>query len=158
HTGHRAGAVRLGDFRYHANRVGEGFFRGQYCCHTTTGKTTVADFATLGTTHEACFTDTVGREVVVQHEVVFLGATQILDGLCIAHGTKGGDYQRLGFTAGEQRAAVSPLEHTHFDVQATHRLVVAAVDTRMAVDDTGTHDFLLQRGEHTLYGLGVYWR
>src|SRR5690606_13109364 len=68
---HRAGTVGFGDLGNHTQGVGEGFRIRQYCSDTAAGQTAVADFAATGSAYTTRFAYRVGREVVVQHEVVF---------------------------------------------------------------------------------------
>src|SRR5258708_4536308 len=62
---HGRGAVGLGDFRLHADGVGEFFLAGQAGRQGALGQTAVADFATLGRAHAAHFAGGKGRHVVV---------------------------------------------------------------------------------------------
>src|SRR5690606_34129552 len=57
HRSHRAGAIRLGDFRHDANRVRELIALRQHRRQTATGETAVTDLATTRAAHAASFTN-----------------------------------------------------------------------------------------------------
>src|SRR5690606_10723126 len=75
---------------------------------------------------------------------------QIFNDLCVADGTKSGNYQSLRFTTGEQRGAVSLAQHAHFNIDRTNGVVVTTVDTWLTSDDAAANDFLLERRKHAL--------
>ena len=102
-TVHRAGAVRLGDFRDDAQRVRKFMRRRKHRTKGAPGEFAVADFAAFGAAHAASFADRVGREVVMQQKAFFVSSRQRVDILFVFAGTECGDDQRLGFAAGEQR-------------------------------------------------------
>ena len=62
----------------------------------------MTDFTTLGTTGKTGFTHTEQREVVMQHERVFVFAINRIDQLRITGCTQGGGYDGLCFTTCEQ--------------------------------------------------------
>ena len=99
---HRGRAVGFGDFRHHAHGVGEFVLGRQQRMHRAPGQLAMADFAASGAAHAAGFTDRVGREVVMQHEVFAVFARQRVDDLLILAGAERGDDQRLRFAAREQ--------------------------------------------------------
>src|SRR5690606_19607785 len=140
HRSHRAGAIRLGDFRHDANRVRELIALRQHRRQTATGETAVTDLATTRAAHAASFTNRVRREVVVQHGTVFALAFECVDGLRIACGTQCGNTDRLRFTAGKQRRAVYLRQQANLHTDRAHGAVVAAVDARLVVQDALAHD------------------
>ena len=71
---HRGRAVRLGDLRDDADRVGELVARRQHRMDGAPGELAVADLAAAGRAHAAGLADRVGREVVVQQEGLLVGA------------------------------------------------------------------------------------
>src|SRR5271163_4872170 len=72
--GHRRRAVRLGDLRDDADRVGE-FGRGrQHRMDRPPGELAVADFAPAGRAHAAGFADRIWGEVIVEQEPLLVGA------------------------------------------------------------------------------------
>src|SRR5690606_23648556 len=140
----------FGDLRNHANGVRELIGARQHGGHATTGQAAVADLATTGGAHATTLADRVGREVVVQHEGVFLLPFQGVEQLCVTRGTEGGNHQGLGFATGEQRRTVGLVEHADFDVQATHGARVTAINTRLAVNDVLTHGAVFDLAEGIL--------
>ena len=103
---HRGRAVGLGDLRHDAHGVGELVLRRQQRMDGAPGQLAVADFAPARRSHAARFTDRVGREVVVQHEVLAVLAFQRVDDLLVLAGAQGRDAERLRLAAGEQRGAM----------------------------------------------------
>ena len=85
------------------------------------GELAVADFAAAGRAHAAGFTDRVGREVVVQHEVLLVGAFERVDELLVFAGAERGDDERLRFAAGEQRRAVRARQNADFGTRSDGR-------------------------------------
>src|SRR5690554_687503 len=148
---HGAGTVGFSDFRDHTDAVGELIHIGHDRLDTTAGQTTVADFTAAGATHATTLTYRIGREVVVEHEGVFLLAFQGIQQLRVTGGTQRGHDQRLGFATGEQRGAVGAIQHADFDVQRAHGLGVATVDARIAVDDALTHGAVFDLTESVLH-------
>ena len=66
----------LGDLRDDADRVGE-FGRGrQHRADRAPGELAVADFAPARRAHAAGLADRIGREVVMEHEALLVGALQ----------------------------------------------------------------------------------
>ena len=61
----------------------------------------MADFAAAGRAHAADFANRVGREVVVQHEVLAVLALERVDDLLVLAGAERDHDQRLGLAAGE---------------------------------------------------------
>ncbi len=64
----------LGDLRDDAHGVGEFVMRRQHRMDRTPGELAVADFTPLGAAHASGFTDRIGREIVVQQELLLVGA------------------------------------------------------------------------------------
>ena len=138
----------LGDLRDDADRVGERFLRRQQRAHRAPGELAVADLAPAGRAHAAGLAGRVGREVVVQHEVLAVLAFQRVDDLLVLAGAEGGDRQRLGLAAGEQRRAVRARQHADLARDRAHRLGVAAVDALAGRQDGAAHDVALEVLEH----------
>ena len=120
--GHRGRAVRLGDLRDEADRVGELVLRRQHRADGAPGELAVADLAAAGRTHAAGLADRVGREVVVQQEALLVGAFQAVDVLLVLAGAERGDDQRLRLAAGEQRRAVGARQEAGFGDDRADRL------------------------------------
>ena len=100
----------------------------------------MADFAAAGRAHAAGLADGVGREVVVQHEGLLAGAFQAVDELLVLGGAQGGDDQRLGLAAGEQRRAMGARQDADFGDDGTHGGEIAAVDALLGVEHRVAHD------------------
>src|SRR5690606_22980443 len=141
---HRAGTVGFGDFRNHADCVREIFRLRQHRLQRATRQTAVTDFATTNTTHATGLTNRVRREVVVQHEMILALAFEGVDGLRVTRSTERGHADRLRFTAGEQRRTVRFRQYADFDADTAHGFVVAAVDTRLLIQDAVANDARLQ--------------
>ncbi len=138
----------LGDLRDDAHRVGEFVMRRQHRMDRAPGEFAVADFAPLGAAHASGFTDRVGREVVVQQELLLVGARQRVDVLLVLAGAERGHHHRLGFTAGEQRRAMGARQHADFGDNLAHRLGIAAIDALAGVEDVPANDLGFQFLEH----------
>src|SRR5664280_560285 len=69
------------------------------------------------------------REVVVQHERLFIGSLQRVDELLVLGGAQCRDHQSLRLAAGEQRRAVGARQHADFRHDLPDGFHVAAVDT-----------------------------
>ena len=138
----------LGDLRDHAHRVGEFVVRRQHRMDRAPGELAVADFAALGAAEASGFTDRVGREVVVQQELLLVGSRQRVDVLLVLAGAERGHDHRLGFAAGEQRRAVGARQHADFGDDVADGLGVAAVDALAGVEDVPANDLGFQFLEH----------
>ena len=104
----------------------------------------MADLAAAGRAHEGRLAGGVGREVVVQHEILAVVALERVDHLLVLAGAERRHHQRLGLAAGEQRAAVDPRQHADLGHDRPHGLGVAAVDALAGVEDRAAHDRLLE--------------
>jgi len=92
----------------------------------------------------------------VEHEAVAVLAHQRVDDLLVLLGAEGGDHQRLGLAAGEQRRAVGARQHAQPDLDRPHGAGVASVDARLAFENLAAHDARLQieqdRVDHVVVG------
>ena len=122
--------------------------RRQHRMDRAPGELAVADLAPLGAAEASGFTDRVGREVVVQQELLFVGSRQRVDVLLVLAGAERGHHHRLGFAAGEQRRAVGAGQHADFGDDVAHGLDVAAVDALAGVEDVPANDLGFQFLEH----------
>ncbi len=138
----------LGDLRDHAHRVGEFVMRRQHRVDRAPGQLAMADLAPLGAAHTSGFADRVGREVVVQQELLLVGARQRVDVLLVLAGAERGHHHRLGFAAGEQRRTMGAGQHADFGDDVANRLDVAAVDALAGVEDVPANDLGFQFLEH----------
>ena len=139
HRRHRGRAVGLGDLGDDADGVGELVFLRQQRMDGAPGELAVTDFATARRAHAARLAHRIGREVVVQHEVLLVGAFQRIDELLVFSGAERGNHQRLGFAAGEQRRAVRARQDADFRDDRAHRFGVAAVDALAGIEHRVAH-------------------
>ena len=144
HRCHRRRAVGLGDVGQHADGVGEFFLRRQNGVQRAPGELAVADFATAGGAETTDFTDRIGREVVVEHEMLVTQAGQAVDHLLGVLGAKRGGADRLGFAAGEQRRTMGARQEADGRLDRTDLRGVAAVDAAAFLQDCRTDDFRFQ--------------
>ena len=138
----------LGDLRDHAHRVGEFVMRRQHRMDRAPGQLAVADLAALGAAEASGFADRVGREVVVQQELLLVGPRQRVDVLLVLAGAERGHHHRLGLAAGEQRRAMGARQHADFGDDVADGLDVAAVDALAGVEDVPANDLGFQLLEH----------
>ena len=129
---HRGRAVRLGDLRDHADRVGEVLLGPAAAVHRAPGQLAVADLAPARRTEEGRLADRVGREVVVQQEMFAVLAFERVDDLLVLPGAQRRHNERLGLAASKQGA--EPCRRGSTPTSASRSggrsLVVAAVDAR----------------------------
>ena len=138
----------LGDLRDHADGVGELVMRRQHRMDRAPGQLAVADFAPLGAADASGFADRVGREVVVQQELLLVGSRQRVDVLLVLAGAERGHHHRLGLAAGEQRRTVGARQYADFGDDLAHGLEVAAVDALAGIEDVPAHDLGFEFLEH----------
>ena len=143
--GHRGRAVRFGDFRRNADRVGEILDGGDHRFDRALGKSAVADLAAVDATHAAGFADGEWREVVVEdetllgftarivvHELLFIGRCERRDG------------EGLRFAAGENRRAVNAWQRAVFCVERAEVADLATVGTHAFLHDRDAERLLLK--------------
>ena len=104
----------------------------------------MADLAALGRAHETGLADTVGREVVVEHEALTTLALDRVDKLRIPTGTEGSHHHGLGFATREDGRAVGPRQRTDFHGNRPHLVIRAAVNALLAADDPPAYDLGFQ--------------
>ncbi len=109
----------------------------------------MTDFATARRTHATCFTDRIGREVVVKHEGFFVHAGQRVDILFVFAGTESGNHDRLCFTAGEEGRTMGTRQETDFRNDGANGLQVTAIDTAAGVKNVPANDLRLNRLEYS---------
>jgi hypothetical protein len=85
-----------------------------------------------------------GGKVVMQHERLFALAGQAIDDLRIAARARGRHDQGLGLAAREQRGSVRARQYAGADVDRAHRLGVASVDARMAIENALAHQTIFE--------------
>ena len=89
----------------------------------------MTDFAAFWRTNEACLTHAEWREVVMEHKRIFSFALDRVDHLSIATGTQGCRNNCLCLATGKQGRTVSARQETNFNIDRTHRAVVATIDS-----------------------------
>jgi hypothetical protein len=143
--GHGGGAVGLGDFRRHADRVGEIGLVRDHRFDRALGERAVADFAAVDAAHAAGFTDGEGRKVVMQDEALaVLAARVVVEILLFVGRGQGGDGQRLGLATGENGGAVDARQRADFPVQRPQVADCPAIGTDALVHDGDAERLLLQ--------------
>ena len=117
----------------------------------------MADLAASGAAEAARLADREGREVVVQHEGLFVGAFKRVDILLVLAGAERGDHQRLGLAAGEQRRAMGARQHRSLAHDRPHGDEIAPVDALAGIEDAVADDVLLEMLERfaDLVGAGA---
>ena len=129
---HRGRTVGFADFGNHTHGVLEIFFVRQNGSQGAFSQTAVTDFASLRRADAAGFAGSKRRHVVVKHEAFTLLSGQTVNDLFVLFGAQSCDNQSLGFTAGEERRAVSTRKNAGANFDRTNGTGVAAVDTRFA--------------------------
>ncbi len=119
------------------------------------GELAVADLAPARAAHALRLAHGVGREVVVQHEVLAMLAFQRIDDLLVLSRAEGRDAERLGLAAGEQRAPVGAGQDADLADDGAHGLRVAAVDAGPGVEDRVADDGGLEVLQQRLCRFGV---
>src|SRR5450759_1472496 len=114
--------------------------RRQHRVDRAPGQLAVADFTPLGAAHASGFTDRVGREVVVQQELLLVGARQGLDVLLVLAGAERGHDHRLRLAAGEQRRAMGAGQYADFGDDVADGLRIAAVDALAGIENVPAND------------------
>lgn len=80
----------------------------------------------------------------MEQEALLVHARQAVDILLVFAGAEGGNDDRLGFAAGEQRRTVRARQETDFRHDRTDGFEVAAVDAALGVEDVPADDLRLQ--------------
>ena len=141
---HRRRAVGLGNVRGQADRVRKFFLRRQNRVQRTPSKLAMADFATARRAKAADFTDRIGREVIVQHEMLITQAVQAIDHLLCILGAQGAGRNRLGFPTREQGRAMRARQEVRFAHNRADLRGGAAVNALAVLQDGTTNDFSFQ--------------
>src|ERR1700722_14748335 len=158
HGGHRARAVRFENLRYHADDVREFLHARHHRLDAALGQVAVTDLAPFRRAHHAGFADAERREIVVQHERLFLLAHQAVDDLRIPPGSQRRHDQSLSLATGKQRRTVSSREYAGADIDGAHRLGVAAVDARLTIENFAAHQSIFQIGKLGAHLFGSEFR
>ncbi len=118
----------------------------------------MADFTTTRRTEAAHFTDRIGREVVVQHEVFIVQASEAVDHLLGVLGAQRGGADRLRLATGEQGRTMGARQEADHRLDRTDLGGGAAVDALAVLQDGATDDLgfqLLGQLDAGHHGLGV---
>src|SRR5712691_7547305 len=153
--GHRARAVRLGDLGHDAHRISEFLGCRQNCHERALREPSVTYLATLGRAHATRLAGGVWRHVVMEHEALLVLAHQRVDDLLIAPGPERRHHQCLRFATGKERRAVRARQHAHANADRPNGAGVAAVDTRLAVQDLIAYDSRFELEAYFLHRVRV---
>ncbi len=104
----------------------------------------MADLATARRAEATDFTDRIGREVIVQHEVLVRQAVQAVDHLLRVAGAQRRGRDRLGLAAREQRRTVRTRQEVYFRLDRTDLGGRATVDAAAVLQDRGADDLGFQ--------------
>ncbi len=155
---HRGRTIGFGNVGQDADRVGEFVLAGQHGVQRTPGQLAMTHFTTTRRAEAADFTDRIGREVIVQHEIFIMQAGQAVDHLLGVLGAQRGGADGLRFTAGEQGRTMGAGQEADHCFDRTDLRGRAAVDALAVLQDGAAHDFrfqLLGQLDAGHYGLGV---
>ena len=89
----------------------------------------MANLSTSHAGHAAGLANREGWEVVMQHEVLFLLALEVLETLHVVGGSQSGRNKRLCFTAGKDCGTMRARKHTGFDCDIANLVKLAAIGT-----------------------------
>src|SRR4029079_6566239 len=140
---HRARAIRLGDLGNDADHVRIGLHVWHHGGDAAPRQSAVADLTTFRRAHKACLTNAIRREVIVKHEGIAPLAVERIDDLRVTARAERRHHERLRFTTREHGRAVRPRQNADLDAYRQTDAWVAAVDTRLARDDTAANDLAL---------------
>ena len=141
---HRGRAIGLCDVTRQADGVGKLILCRQNRVQSTPGKLAMPHFATSRSPETANFTDRIGREVIVQHEMLVMKARKPVDHLLSILGAQGAGRNCLGFTAGEQGRAVCTWQEMRFTKDRTDLGRGPAIDAGAILQDRTADDFSLE--------------
>ena len=133
--GHAGGAVRLEDLGDEPDRVGETRGRRDDRLERALGEHAVADFAAARPADRLALADRVGREVVVEEELLRVLVAEPVDLLLVGDGAERGGDEPLRFAALEERGAVRPRQDADLAGDVAQFLRRPAVDARAAEGD-----------------------
>ena len=149
---HRGRTVGLGDVGQYADGVREVFHCRQYGTERAECELAVTGFAAAGKAETTDFTDRIGREVIVQHEVGVAQTVEPIDHLLGVFGSKRRGHDRLRFTTGEQGRTVGPWQQANHGFDRTNLIELAAIDTGTILEDRTANDFGFQLLDHLAGG------
>src|SRR5574344_1634127 len=89
------------------------------------------------------FADRIGREVVVQDEVLAAVAFNVIIHLFIKRSAQCGDCERLRFATGEERASMRTREHVDFASDRADVFCAASVDAESLLKDAFAKELVL---------------
>mgnify|MGYP000332069094 CR=1 FL=1 len=102
----------------------------------------MADFAAARTAQGFCFTDAVGREIVVVDVTFCQLRPKAIKGLGFAERRQSKAVENLGLTACKEAAAMRPGQKTNFAADRTHLIKGTAVRTDLIMGNDVTKDLL----------------
>src|SRR6185436_6346830 len=136
--------VRFCDFRDDADRIRELIRRRQHRMNGAPGKLAMADLTAARAAEAAGLADREGREVIVKHEGLFVGAFKRVDILLVLARAQRGDDQRLRLATREQRRAMRARQYGSFADDRPHRYEIAPVDAMAGIENGVANDVLLE--------------
>ena len=140
---HRTRTIRLEDVGDHADGVGKDVRIRQHRLDAPLGQCAVADLTPTRAANRPHLADRVGREVVVEHELLRILVDEAVHPLLIlACAERDGD-EGLSLATLEERRAVHPRQEVDIAMDRTERRVVAAVRP-LAVEDVLANGLLLK--------------
>src|SRR5882672_11050654 len=92
------------------------------------GELAMADFTPARRAHAARLARGIGREIIMQQEMLAELALERVDDLLVLAGAERGHDEGLRLAPGEDRRAMGARQHAHFAVDLAYGLGVAAVD------------------------------
>ena len=117
---HGTGTIGFGDLRDHANHVGKLIRIGHDGLHAALGQSPMPHFAPLGRPDHADFTDTVGREVVMEQEGFLVLTLDRVNDLRVSSRAECRNDQCLGLAAREQGRTMGAGQNPRANADGTH--------------------------------------
>ncbi len=140
HGGRAVGLEDIGNYAYCVREFRSRRDNGLESAH---GKVSVADFAASGAAQGLCLTCCERREVVVENELLVVLDEDLVHLLHVHLGAKGDGSKGLGFTTGEDGAAVCAGEVVYLAPDRTHLIGGAAVKALSFIENEVTHSLFL---------------
>src|SRR5438105_1040136 len=100
----------------------------------TVRKSAVSNFTTSSTTHKCHLTNRKRRKVIVEHEAFFGFPFEAFETLHVVTGTERSRDQGLGFTAGEDSAAMHARQDSRLDPDFANLVERSSVWTAFVLD------------------------
>ena len=147
HRGRTVGGHDLGDGTH---RVGPVFERRDHGEHGTLSEGTVADLATLRSTHEAGLASGEGREVVVVEVALLVDRREVVDHHVAAAHAERREVEDLGLATLEEAGTVRRRDDPNFARHRTQFVGLATIDADALFNDALAHNGLGDRADRVL--------